>query len=46
MEPDATKAKDYENAVMPNRWSNLPPQELEELIDFLVDSTSGNSGNN
>jgi hypothetical protein len=29
---------------MPNRWSNLPPQELEQLIDFLVDSTSGGSG--
>ncbi len=44
VEPDATKAKGYENAVMPNRWSNLPPQELEQLIDFLVDSTAGNSG--
>ena len=42
--PNATKAKGYENAVMPNRWSNLPPQELEQLIDFLVDSTSGGSG--
>lgn len=40
--PDATKAKGYENAVMPNRWSNLPPQELQQLIDFLVDSTGGN----
>ena len=42
--PDATKAEGYENAVMPNRYSSLPPQELEELIDFLVDSTSGNGG--
>jgi len=41
VEPDAQKAKGYENAVMPNRWSALPPQELEQLIDFLVDSTGG-----
>ena len=44
VEPNATKAKGYENAVMPNRWSNLPPKELDELIDFLVDY-SGSSGN-
>jgi hypothetical protein len=42
--PDATKAKGYENAVMPNRWSALPPLELEQLIDFLVDSTGGGNG--
>jgi len=46
VEPDATKAEGYENAVMPNRWSNLPPQELEQLIDFLVDATGGNGGGN
>lgn len=44
VEPNATKAKGYENAVMPNRWSNLPPKELDELIDFLVDY-AGSSGN-
>jgi mono/diheme cytochrome c family protein len=44
--PDATKAKGYENAVMPNRWSALPPQELEQLIDFLVSSTGGGNGGN
>lgn len=44
--PGATKAKGYENAVMPNRWSNLPPQELQQLIDFLVDSTAGNQNGN
>jgi len=44
VEPDAKKSPGYENAVMPNRWSALPPQELEQLIDFLVDSTSGGSG--
>jgi len=44
--PGAVQAKGYENAVMPNRWSNLPPQELEQLIDFLVDSTSGNQSGN
>jgi mono/diheme cytochrome c family protein len=48
VDPDATKARGYENAVMPNRWSNLPPQELEDLIDFLVDSAEGggNGGGN
>ncbi len=44
VEPDAQKSPGYENAVMPNRWSALPPQELEQLIDFLVESTSGGSG--
>lgn len=39
VEPDASKSPGYENAVMPNRWSNLPPQELQQLIDFLVAST-------
>jgi mono/diheme cytochrome c family protein len=47
VEPDAQKAEGYENAVMPDRWSNLPQQELEQLIDFLVDSTGeGNGGGN
>ena len=46
VEPDAQKSRGYENAVMPNRWSNLPPQELEQLIDFLVNSTSGNQNGN
>ncbi|MEX0621020.1 MAG: c-type cytochrome [Solirubrobacterales bacterium] len=41
VEPDASKSPGYENAVMPNRWSNLPSQELEQLIDFLLASTSG-----
>lgn len=44
VEPNATKAKGYENAVMPNRWSNLPPEELDQLIDFLVDF-AGSNGN-
>lgn len=44
VEPNATKAKGYENAVMPNRWSNLAPKELDELIDFLVDY-AGSSAN-
>jgi cytochrome c oxidase subunit 2 len=42
--PDAEKAKGYENAVMPNRFSALPPQDLQDLIDFLVNSTGGGSG--
>jgi cytochrome c oxidase subunit 2 len=41
VEPNAVKAPGYENAVMPDRWSNLPPQELEQLVDFLIDSTGG-----
>ncbi len=44
--PAAVQAKGYENAVMPNRFSNLPPQELEDLIDFLIDSAAGGSGGN
>jgi mono/diheme cytochrome c family protein len=43
--PNATKAKGYENAVMPNRWSNLPPQELDELVDFLVTYAAQPNGN-
>ena len=43
--PNATKAKGYENAVMPNRWSNLPPKELDQLVDFLVDYATGPGGN-
>ena len=39
--PNAVKAKGYENAVMPNRWSNLPPKELDQLVDFLVDYATG-----
>jgi mono/diheme cytochrome c family protein len=42
--PGAEKAPGYENAVMPNRWSNLPQQELQDLIDFLVSATEGNGG--
>lgn len=45
VDPNATKAKGYENAVMPDRYSSLPPQELEQLIDFLVGpGSSGNGG--
>jgi mono/diheme cytochrome c family protein len=43
--PNATKAKGYENAVMPNRWSNLPPQELDDLVDFLVTYSASPNGN-
>jgi hypothetical protein len=43
--PGAQKAPGYENAVMPERWANLPPQELQDLIDFLVDSAAGGGGN-
>jgi len=42
--PAAEQAAGYENAIMPNRWSNLPPQELQDLIDFLVDSSGGGGG--
>jgi mono/diheme cytochrome c family protein len=43
--PNATQAKGYENAVMPNRWSNLPPQELDDLVDFLVTYSASPNGN-
>ena len=43
--PNATKAKGYENAVMPNRWSNLPPQELDDLVDFLATYAAQPNGN-
>lgn len=42
--PAAVQAKGYENAVMPNRFSNLPPQDLQDLIDFLVNSARGTGG--
>jgi mono/diheme cytochrome c family protein len=44
VDPNAEKAPGYENAVMPDRWSNLPPNELQDLVDFLVDSAGGASG--
>lgn len=43
--PNATKAKGYENAVMPNRWANLPPKELNDLVDFLTTYAAGPGGN-
>jgi len=43
--PAAEQAAGYENAIMPNRWSNLPPQDLQDLIDFLVDSSGGGGAN-
>ncbi len=39
--PNAVKAKGYENAVMPNRWADMPANEMKQLVDFLVNSTSG-----
>lgn len=39
--PNDTKAKGYENAVMPNRWAAMPANEMKQLVDFLVKSTSG-----
>lgn len=45
VDPDATKAKGYENVAMPDSFDSIPANQLNELIDFLVSSTgSGSSG--
>lgn len=45
VDPNASKAKGYENVAMPDSFGSIPAKELNDLIDFLVTSTgSGNSG--
>lgn len=43
LDPNAMKATGYENAVMPDRFDTIPKDQLQQLIDFLVASTSKNS---
>lgn len=46
IDPDAVKAKGYEDAVMPDIYGDLPPEELNQLIKFLMTSAgSGAAGN-
>lgn len=45
VDPNASKPKGYENAVMPARFGTIPQKQLDELIDFLMTSAaSDNSG--
>jgi len=41
LDPNAMKAKGYENVAMPDRFDTIPPDQLQQLIDFLIASTSG-----
>ncbi len=41
IDPNALKAKGYENVAMPDRFDSIPPDQLQQLIDFLIASTSG-----
>ncbi len=45
VDPNASKAKGYENVAMPDSFDSIPANQLNELIDFLVTSAaSDNSG--
>jgi mono/diheme cytochrome c family protein len=45
VDPNAQLAKGYPANVMPSNYQSLiSPTELEELVDFLVDSTSKGGG--
>jgi mono/diheme cytochrome c family protein len=45
VDPMADKAEGYEDAVMPDRFDDIPPEQLEQLIQFLMSQASapGNS---
>lgn len=43
IDPNATKAAGYENVDMPDAYSNLPPDQLDALIEFLM-SSAGSDG--
>lgn len=40
LDPNATKAAGYENAVMPDRFDTIPKDQLEPLIQFLMSSAA------
>ena len=39
--PNATKAKGYENVAMPDRFDSIPPDQLDQLIEFLTKYAAG-----
>lgn len=43
LDPNATKAPGYENAVMPDRFDSIPPDQLEQLIQFLISSAAADA---
>jgi len=43
LDPNKTKAKGYENAVMPDRFDSIPKDQLEQLIQFLMSSAAADS---
>lgn len=46
VDPDAVKAKGYEDAVMPDVYGDMAPDDLDELIKFLMSSAgSGDTSN-
>ncbi|MDQ3821615.1 MAG: cytochrome c oxidase subunit II [Actinomycetota bacterium] len=42
VEPGARKAPGFEQAEMPDTFDELPDQQLDALVEFLVDSGRGN----
>ncbi len=40
LDPAATKAPGYENAVMPDRFDTIPKDQLQQLIQFLISSAA------
>ncbi|MCB0828481.1 MAG: c-type cytochrome [Solirubrobacterales bacterium] len=45
VDPNASKAKGYENVAMPDSFDSIPADQLNQLIDFLVTSAAAdNSG--
>ena len=41
IDPNAQKAKGYENQVMPDRFDSIPPDQLNQLIEFLTKYAAG-----
>jgi cytochrome c oxidase subunit 2 len=44
LEPDAKIADDYQAGVMPKTFGDLPREQLDALVEFLVKSNRGSSG--
>ncbi|MGA7396817.1 MAG: c-type cytochrome [Solirubrobacterales bacterium] len=43
VDPNAKKTPGYENAVMPDRFSTIPPDQLDQLIQFLMSSAAADA---
>ena len=43
LDPEAQKTPGYENAVMPDRFDSIPPDQLQQLIEFLMTSVKADN---